>query len=89
MAPAPEMYEDVVWLWDAYNILSSARQFSSNGLPESTTISEILAFCQLRRISNEDDIELLLQTVITLDDVLIEDAFAKRKIEDSKRNRGK
>lgn len=81
MAPAPEVFEDMKWIWRAFNTLCGSRHCDQNGLPEKISLSEIAAYCQLYRIKNDDNIEQLIETVQSLDEVLIDDAVAKYKLE--------
>lgn len=79
MDPEPEIYDDMRWLWDLYSVLSASRQSTATGFPERTKLSEINALITMLNIRNEDQIDLIINTIIALDDVFIEDALKKRK----------
>ena len=74
----PDIWNDLVWVWEAYAFLSSARQIGFSG-PQPLTLSEMLAYADYRGINAVDEREELLVLVQHLDRVFMNDYTAKTK----------
>lgn len=68
----------MVWLWNAFQWLSSRRSYHMNG-PNPISPESIKAYCDLKGIKRDDDVDLLLHTVDVLDNVWMEDWVRREK----------
>jgi len=66
LASRPEMHDLGGQLMQAFNVLSSSRQYGMNG-PLAITISDIAAYCQLFEIRSTDERADFLATIQRLD----------------------
>lgn len=66
LASRPEMHDLGGQLMQAFNVLSSSRQYGMNG-PLPITISDIAAYCQLFAITVTDERADFLATMQRLD----------------------
>ena len=72
------MYQDVLPFWEAFCFLSAGRRFvDSTPLPINS--SEILDYCILNRIAEEEEVNFLISAVRALNIIWIEDALDKSK----------
>jgi len=62
---------DSLFLWQAFVFLNKSRSPSMDGIAP-IPVSEILAYCELFRITNPDDRERLLYAVKAMDGAFIE-----------------
>lgn len=81
LSSKPEIFTDLIWVWEGFLTLSSARQLGFNG-PQPISLSELLAFLQYRGIEDPEDREEFVTLVQSLDQVFMADAIAKQKAKD-------
>ena len=62
----PEIFADLVWIWEGFMVLTCARQTGYSSL-QPIPISEVLAYCQYAGISDPDDREHFMHHVQKLD----------------------
>lgn len=62
----PDLFPDLLWIWESFMVLSSARQVGMDG-PQSISITDINALCQFQGIRNMDEREELLYHVQEMD----------------------
>ncbi len=68
----PDLYTDLLWIWEGFIILSSSRQIGMNG-PQPILMSEISAYAQYAEISDLTDRDDFLHHVQKLDLVFMAD----------------
>ena len=78
----PEMFSELVWVWEGFLTISASRQMGFNG-PQPISLSEVLAFLTYRGISDPEEREQFLTLVQALDQVFIADSIAKQKTKSS------
>jgi hypothetical protein len=74
----PELWPDLVWVWEAYMFLSSSRQMGFAG-PQPISLAEVLAYSDFRGIEDADERDELLHHVQRLDQIYLADHAAKAK----------
>ena len=62
----PDLYPDLLWIWESWMVLSSARQLGMNG-PQPLSIADIHAFCLFQDIRNRDEREEFLYHMQEMD----------------------
>jgi hypothetical protein len=85
----PELYETLVWVWEAYIALDRSRQFGFNG-PQPIMLSDIEAYSRLHSIEDRSD---LIRYIQLMDGVYLSHSVEKLKKEQkrgrtSSRNKG-
>ena len=82
------MFADVSWLWNCFQLLSETREYGFGG-PLRIKFTELKSLLELRGINREDDIELALRIIPTLDGIWLEnhyhEAEAKKKQSEARR----
>jgi len=68
----PEVYPDVIWAWDAFDYLNRQRGIGPNG-PMPISARDLLAYCELRNIHRDDDVDFLLRIIPKLDHIYLAD----------------
>lgn len=79
----PELFPDIQWIWEAFQVLGRSRPYGYGG-PLPIPTSEVLAYCQLRGIHTWDDREDLIYFVNVLDNEWISDQYKKQAAEREK-----
>jgi len=79
----PTVYPDLVWAWQAFEFCHRTRSNSGSG-PLPIQATEIEAYCRLRGIKADDDIDFLLRVIPVLDNWWLKDFYEKQKIEQRK-----
>ncbi len=77
-ANKPELFGDLVWVWEAYLTLSAGRQHGMAG-PQPISLVELLAYCSFRGITDPDERDELLHLVQHLDGVYTSHMASKSK----------
>ena len=72
----PELFRDLVWIWEAYMVLSTSRQNGMSG-PQPISITDIHSYMLIEGIYDRDDRELLLHHVQHMDNVFKADYIAR------------
>lgn len=72
----PELFRDLVWIWEAYMVLSTSRQNGMSG-PQPISISDIHSFMLIQDVNDMEDRELLLHHVQHMDNVFRADHIAR------------
>jgi hypothetical protein len=62
----PDLFPDLLWIWESFMVLSSARQVGMSG-PQPMTITDINAFCQFHEMTNRDEREEFLYYMQEMD----------------------
>lgn len=78
LASKPDLWPDLVWIWEAFTFLTGGRQIGFNG-PQPIALAEVLAFCEFRGIYDPDEREELLYHIQRLDALYLGDYHAKTK----------
>jgi hypothetical protein len=78
LASKPEIFTDLVWIWEAFSTISGSRQLGFNG-PQPLALNEVLSYAHYRGINDPEDREELLHLVQHLDRVFMNDFAAKSK----------
>jgi hypothetical protein len=76
----------MIWLWNAFQWLSRRRTYHMSG-PNAIGPQDMLAYCALRGIWKEEDVDQLTDIVGALDDAWLED-WHRREAERAKRDAG-
>lgn len=66
----PEMFPDLVWIYEGFMCLSASRQFGM-GAPQRISITDVLSYCEYRGIDDDDDRDDFLFHVQQLDQVFM------------------
>lgn len=74
IASKPELLEDVIEAWEAFDLLGSTRQYNS-GFPQPILLSEISAYINLFNIKY--DIDKFIQYIKYLDTIYLEKVLKK------------
>jgi hypothetical protein len=82
----PELFPDLLWIWEGFMFLTSSRQFGMAS-PQPILISEIVAYCELMGINDPDEREEFLHHVQKMDLVFQAD-FRARNPSSSSSSRG-
>lgn len=72
----PEIDRDLIWIWEAYMVLTNSRQFGMSS-PQPIQMSEVLAYATYSGYYHPEDRELLLHHVQKLDQVFQADFRAR------------
>lgn len=72
----PELFADLLWIWEAFMVLSAARQVGMSS-PQPIPVSELFAYCRYNQIYDVVDREELLHHVQKLDMVYLSDYRAR------------
>lgn len=83
----PQLIEDAYWLWSAFIVLSSQRQFTSHG-PQPITVCDVRAYAEISEVEQYDQ-EFLLNMISKMDHEYLTDAFKKLEQERKKSQRSK
>lgn len=73
----PEVDPEFLIFWEGWEALSHRRQRNSSG-PQAIPVSEILAYCTIRRIDDPDEREDMYYLITLLDGIYLESAYRKR-----------
>jgi len=87
----PQLFSDLVWIWEAFHYLNSVRPLGFSG-PLPIPASEVLAYCTLKGVRSDEDLDDLLLLLPLLDRRWLshhyeEDAKRKKKEADKKQKR--
>jgi hypothetical protein len=85
--PAPELFDDLIWVWEAYCFLSERRGIGPGG-PVPITTTDIMSYCTL---TGRDEQRYRAQCVMfipALDRVYLKD-FYDKQAEEMEKNRKK
>lgn len=82
---APELLPEARPYMHAYELLATRRTSTSEG-PNPISMADIWAYVQLNVLTNQDDIDDLVRTVIMLDNMTVADA-RKRIAKGRRRNK--
>jgi len=74
----PELFPDVVWLWQAFHFLARRRTYGMDG-PLSISVEAMHSYLVMKGIQREDDIDLFLRCVPLLDDTWMEKYYADQE----------
>lgn len=66
-----------MWAWEAFTILNRMRGVGYSG-PQPISVTDLWSYIQMKRIDDEDQVELLLAVIPELDSLFIAD-FHKNK----------
>lgn len=77
-ASKPDIWPDLVWIWEAFTYLTGGRQMGFNG-PQPIALAEVLAYAEFRGIQCPDEREELLYHVQRLDALYLSDYHTKTK----------
>lgn len=72
----PTIFDDLIWVWEGFGVLSSSRQMGMNG-PQPLILSEIIFYLDYIGIDSRDEREEFLHLVQFLDRVYIAWHIAK------------
>lgn len=70
----PDLFPDVRWIWDLFDILNRQRQVGANG-PQPLSISDISSLLSLKGVENSDDVDMLLNVLPHLDGVYLKNHY--------------
>lgn len=74
----PEIFRDLVWIWEGFMCLSLSRQYGM-GAPQPVSMSDVLAYCEFFHIYDPADREDFLYHVQRMDAVFMKDFKEKNK----------
>lgn len=78
MEEQPELFPDVIWLWNLFQLLSETRDYGFGG-PLRIKLSELKALLDLRGIRRDDDVDLALRIIPVLDAIWLEADYKDRE----------
>lgn len=84
--PRPDLYPDLIWLWEAYCFLSESRAVGNNG-PLPIRPADMLAYCQL---TGRDEMlyrQQIIRFIPVLDRYYLKDFYDKQAKEMEKQRR--
>lgn len=62
----PELYQDLLWIWEAFMILSTARQIGMSG-PQPINMTDLNSYCEFEGIRHPEEREELRHHIQKLD----------------------
>lgn len=83
LSDEPELFPDVLWIWDAFSFLSATRGISYNG-PVRITAAEMLSYCIMKGIIISQGRDDLMYFIPILDTQYLEDHYRKAEIQQRK-----
>lgn len=72
----PDLFPDLLWIWEGFMVLSTARQLGMSG-PQPILLTEIHSYCEYERIYDDDARDDFLHHVQKLDLVFLADFRAR------------
>lgn len=84
----PELFEDVKWVWNAFQLLNDTRNYGFGG-PVRVTMSDVAALLHMRGITDGDDIDFFLLVFPQMDTMWLDDHYkqAEKKAAAEKRKK--
>jgi hypothetical protein len=79
----PEMFSDLLWIWEGFMCLSQTRQFGM-AAPQPISLVDINAYCEFRDISDPDDRDDFLYHVRNMDRVWMQEWQARHPTKNNK-----
>lgn len=74
----PELFDDVKWIWNAFQYLSETRDYGFGG-PLRIRPSDMQALMTLQGTTNQDDLSLFVRVVRLLDSAWLDDHYANQE----------
>ena len=71
---APELFPDLLWIWDFFNILNRQRQVGQHG-PQPSSLTDIRSLAEMMGYVSYDDLDLLLKVIPELDAIILKDHY--------------
>jgi hypothetical protein len=84
----PELFSDLLWIWEGFMVLSSLRQVGMSG-PQPLAMSDILSYAKYERIDDPEERVEFLHHVQKLDLVFRADWRARNPTTPGKGSPGK
>lgn len=72
------MYQDVIWIWDAFLLLSGARPMGFGG-PNAIPLQEILAYSKIHAIGDAEELEDFTWTIRMMDSEWLADHYRRQE----------
>jgi hypothetical protein len=73
----PVIYQDIIWLWDAFLLLSGTRPMGFGG-PTAIPLQEILAYSKIYAIEDHEELEEFTWTIRILDSEWLSEHYRRQ-----------
>lgn len=70
----PELFPDLLWVWEFFNILNRQRQVGQHG-PQPSSLTDIRSLAEMMGYVSYDDLDFLLKVVPELDAIILKDHY--------------
>lgn len=74
----PQLFPDLVWIWEGYTMLSSSRQWGMSA-PQPISLREMLSYLDFQGIDDLDERSEFIHLCLFLDRRFMADALARSK----------
>lgn len=71
---APELFPDLLWIWEFFNILNRQRQVGPHG-PQPSSLTDIRSLAEMMGYVSYDDLDFLLKVIPELDAIILKDHY--------------